>query len=65
MFDKFSARVDNSYWRVLFTCADCGADVVRVVRVNPDELVRCFECEAAHVHRVSDRLLRLALSDRT
>jgi hypothetical protein len=53
----------HALWRALFSCQDCGADVVRLVRSNPDELVRCFGCEASHAHRISDRLLQLALHD--
>jgi len=50
-------------WKVLFTCLDCGSDVLQVVRSNPDEHVRCGPCEVHHVRIVSDRLLRLALHD--
>jgi hypothetical protein len=50
-------------WTILFTCCDCGSDVLRLVRSNPDEYVRCLPCEATHVRHVSDRLLRLALRD--
>jgi transcription elongation factor Elf1 len=50
-------------WRVLFTCQVCGSDVVRLVRGDPDEHVRCDVCESKHVQRISDRLLRMALSN--
>ena len=63
MFDDLGESVSHAYWRVLFTCQDCGTDVVRLVHGNPDEVVRCFGCESTHVHRVSDRLLSLALRD--
>jgi hypothetical protein len=60
--DPWSSR---DCWRVLFACQDCGSDVVRLVHGNPDEIVRCFNCESQHVHHVSERLLRLALPDLT
>ena len=50
-------------WTVLFTCCVCGSDVLQLARSNPDEQVRCYPCEARLVHKVSDRLLRLALND--
>ncbi len=53
----------HEFWRVLYTCTDCNVDVVRLVRGNPDEVVRCFGCEWTHVRSVSDRLLRSALLD--
>ena len=61
----FVPWIAEEFWRVLFTCQDCGADVVHFVRGNPDEAVRCFGCEFNHVHCVSDRLLQLALRDIT
>jgi hypothetical protein len=61
--DDFGHWRARECWRVLFTCQDCGADVVRFVRGSPDEAVRCFGCEVHHVHHVSDRLLELALHD--
>jgi len=50
-------------WTVLFTCLDCGSDVLQTIRTNPDEQVRCTPCEVRHVRHVSDRLLRLAMDD--
>jgi hypothetical protein len=50
-------------WTVLFTCRDCGSDVLQLVHTNPDEHVRCVPCEANHVRKVSHRLLQLALND--
>jgi hypothetical protein len=63
MFPREDADSRWSTWRVLFSCADCGSDVLQFVRVNPDEHLRCDPCEARHVRNVSDRLLRLALRD--
>ena len=38
---------------------------MRLVRCDPDEIVLCMQCEHARVRSVSDRLLRLALGDRS
>jgi hypothetical protein len=49
---------------LLFSCKDCGAEIVRVVvHGHPDAVVRCFGCEFSHVHHVSDHLLWHALDD--
>ena len=58
-----SPLAGRGLWQVLFTCRDCRVDVMRFVRDDPDEAVRCFGCESSHVHCVSDRLLQLALQD--
>ena len=63
MDDEISQWASRDFWRILFTCSDCEVDVTRLVRGNPDEVVRCLSCEWSHVRRVSDRLLDLALSD--
>jgi hypothetical protein len=53
----------GSLWKVLFSCRECGADVLQLVHSNPDEHVRCLPCEAMHVRAVSDRLLNLSVLD--
>ena len=55
----------RDFWHVYFTCLDCGQDMVRFARRDPDEIVRCFHCETSHVHAVSDWLLTLALGQGT
>jgi hypothetical protein len=62
--DEYAYLWTNSArWNVLFSCRDCGRDVLVVACCNPEEFMRCRACEVTYVHGVSDRLLGLALED--
>jgi hypothetical protein len=53
----FDPEANATLFAVDFTCLDCGLDICRIVRREPDSVRRCLVCEAAYVRQVSDRLL--------